>query len=287
MVKEILVTKSSGDLVNFSDAKLKASLMRSGATTEQANNILDLVVAQLYPGISTKKIYRLAFDLLKKGPRSIAARYHLKQGIMELGPSGYPFEKFIGAMFERQGYKVQVGVVMEGKCVSHEVDVLAETDTEEIMVECKYHNLPGIFCDVKVPLYIHSRFRDIAHKKEELNLTNGRKHDGWLVTNTRFSTDAIQYGNCAGLKLLGWDYPFKNSLKDIIDRENLYPLTCLTSLTKPEKVELLEMKVVLCKELHEKPILLEKAGIKPSRIAAVLEELEQLCSLANDNGATK
>ena len=35
--------------------------------------------------------------------------------------------------------------------------------------------------------------------------------------------------------MLGWDYPVKGSLKNLIDALGLYPITCLTSLTKKEK----------------------------------------------------
>ncbi len=106
---------------------------------------------------------------------------------------------------------------------------------------------------------------------------------GWVVTNTRFSVDAIQYGTCAGLHLIGWDYPVKESLKDQIDELGLYPITCLTSLTKTEKQFFLDKKIVLCHELYDNTKLLEQAGIKPSRIDIILKEVFELCrQLLND-----
>lgn len=275
--KEILIKKASGEVVSFSEKKLAESLRRSGASEAQIDFVIDQMKDKIVPGMSTKKIHRIAFSILKKSSPHIAARYHLKKGIMELGPSGYPFEKFIGAIIEQQGYKTSVGVVLAGQCVNHEVDVVAESATEYILVECKYHNLPGIVCDVKIPLYIHSRFRDIAHKMNEEPHVNGRKHNGWVVTNTRFTSDAVQYGTCAGLYLLGWDYPAKNNLRELIDRMQLYPLTCLTSLSKPEKERLLEKQVVLSKELLHKPELLDEIGLGSGRKQNVLNELTKLC----------
>jgi hypothetical protein len=38
----------------------------------------------------------------------------------------------------------------------------------------------------------------------------------WIATNTRFSKDAVTYGNCAGLKLFSWDYPLKGGLKELV-----------------------------------------------------------------------
>ena len=77
--------------------------------------------------------------------------------------------------------------------------------------------------------------------------------------------------------MLSWDSPKKDSLKDLIDNMGLYPLTCLTTLTKQEKRSLLENKIVLCKELCQHPDLLEKIGMKQKKINSVLEEGNQLC----------
>ena len=48
---------------------------------------------RLYPGITTKEIYRRAFSMLRKASAHLAAEYKLKKAFQELGPSGYPFEK--------------------------------------------------------------------------------------------------------------------------------------------------------------------------------------------------
>jgi hypothetical protein len=98
-----------------------------------------------------------------------------------------------------------------------------------------------------------------------------------VVTNTRFSNDAIQYGACIGLKLVGWDYPEKGSLKDMIDTLGLYPITCLTSLTKNEKEYLLEKKIVLCIELINNKFLLEQLKISANRVDTILQETHILC----------
>lgn len=277
MTNELLITKASGQTAPFSETKLRASLQRAGASAVQVDDIIALIAPKLYPGITTKKIYKMAFSLLKQGSRHIAAKYHLKQAIMELGPSGYPFEQFIGEILKFQGYKTKVGEIVEGKCVKHEIDVIAQINRTQLMIECKYHNQPGIFCDVKIPLYIQARFKDV--ESTWLKTTGTQiSYQGCVVTNTRFSSDAIQYGTCAGLKLIGWDYPAKGSLKDQIDTLGLYPVTCLTSLTKQEKQLLLERNIVLCKDIYRKPELLEQIGVKPSRTDVVMQETHLLCS---------
>jgi hypothetical protein len=282
--KGILITKASGEKAYFDEDKLRHSLSKAGAEDFQIAEIISELVKELYDGISTKRIYHLAFDRLKNRSKHLAARYHLKQAIMELGPSGYPFEKFVGEILKYQGYSVEVGVIVKGKCVNHEVDVIALADHHHFMIECKYHNQRGIVCDVKIPLYINSRFKDVEAEWVRLPGHDKRSHQGWVVTNTKFSTDAIQYGNCAGLKLLGWDYPIKGSLKDLIDDLGLYPITCLTTLSKAEKQKLLDNKIVLCLELCENPKLLYDLGMNDLKVKRIKEEGHMLCKNLKTNG---
>ena len=282
--KGILITKASGEKAYFDEDKLRHSLSKAGAEDFQINEIISELVKELYDGISTKRIYHLAFDRLKNRSKHLAARYHLKQAIMELGPSGYPFEKFVGEILKYQGYSVEVGVIVKGKCVNHEVDVIALADHHHFMIECKYHNQRGIVCDVKIPLYINSRFKDVEAEWIKIPGHANRTHQGWVVTNTKFTTDAIQYGNCSGLKLLGWDYPVKGSLKDLIDEFGLYPITCLTTLTRTEKQQLLDMKIVLCKEICNNAKLLSDLGMNEIKISKVMEEGQKLCNSLINHG---
>jgi len=112
-------------------------------------------------------------------------------------------------------------------------------------------------------------------------ITNGQTGltTGWVVTNTRFTKDAQQYGNCIGLYLLSWDYPAKDGLKDRIDRLGLYPVTVSTLLTKREKQFLLSRNVVLCRELVSDKFYLDHLGISEMRKEKILKEINQLCLL--------
>jgi len=274
------IIKANGEKSVFDSKKLFSSLTRSGADEGLAHDIVKAITSELHPGISTKKIYKKAFSLLKERSRFLAARYNLKNAIMILGPSGYPFERFVGELLRYQGFKVEIAKMVAGKCVNHEVDVIAEKDNHHFMIECKYHNQPGTLTDVKIPLYIQSRFLDVAEQWKRQPGHEHKFHQGWVVTNTRFTLDAIQYGNCASLKLLGWDYPTKGSLKHLIDSLGLYPITTLTSLTLTEKKALLEMKLVLCRELYGNQTILSQVGIKGPRIKTILEECHNLCKRA-------
>jgi len=267
----LLIKKASGDIEPFSREKLDRSLRMTGASPALVQRVIDRVEKKVCSGISTKKLYRMAFQLLQKEARYLAARYSLKRAVMTLGPSGYPFEKFVGALLERQGYQTEVGVILQGACVTHEVDVVAHKGKRRLLVECKYHNHEGIKCDVKVPLYIFARSLDLQN-----NFSDKWDHEFWLVTNTKFTSDAIRYGTCVGLKLLSWDYPEGNSLKQQIEREEIHPITCLTSLKSHQKKKLLEQNVVLCHEISDNPELLKNIGLKDAQINRVVKEVTQL-----------
>lgn len=243
-----MVKKASGELQAFSQEKLRRSLERSGAETMLADEIVEHLSSQMYDGIPTKTIHARALAMLKSHKKSFAARYNLKRALFALGPDGFPFEKYAARLFDSMGYATQVGVVIPGKCVSHEVDVVLTKGDVHGFAECKFHNTPGTTCNVKTPLYVYARFEDIC-EREGKRFKGNREREGWLVTNTRFTDDALAYGSCAGLKLLGWNTgPLGESLERLIDARGLHPVTCLTSLKKEQIQRLLAAGVVLCQD---------------------------------------
>lgn len=78
------VTKFSGELVHFDKRKLEKSLQKSGANQLMVDQILSEIEKTLYEGIPTKKIYKLAFQLLKKLSNAHAARYNLRTAVQNL-----------------------------------------------------------------------------------------------------------------------------------------------------------------------------------------------------------
>lgn len=270
------VIKSSGEKMKFSLDKLRLSLSKSGADTQTVNQIIVKVQEELYDGITTKEIYNRAFALLKKKGSYLASKYKLKKAIYEFGPTGYPFERFISAILKYSGYDTIVGEILQGHCVNHEIDVIANKNGNTAAIECKFHSEEGRNCNVKVPLYIASRFKDVKtywdSKPHKTELS-----EGWVVTNTRFTEDALKYGKCAGLYLLSWDYPKNDCLRNRIDRLGLYPITVSTLLTNREKQFLLSRDVVLCKDLIGDVFFLDHLGISETRKAKILKEINMLC----------
>ena len=271
------IVKQSGNIVEFNKDKLKSSLLKSGANKFVVDEVLQVIENQIYEGISTKKIYKLAFALLKKSSNSHAARYNLRAAIQLLGPAGFFFEKFIARLFISEGYLAQTNIFLSGKCVGHEIDVAVMKNNCVEMIECKFHSGKDANSDVKVPMYILSRFNDLKDRNHLIYTKNDKILGCWIVTNNRFTLDAITFAKCSGLKLLSWDYPEKSSLKKIIDEKQLYPITCLTTLTMAEKHKLLVLDVILAKEIIGNIEILEKIGLSSNRIKNVINEASELC----------
>jgi hypothetical protein len=271
----IQVIKGNGEKVLFDPEKLKQALASSGAEIAEQEKITSQVESKLFDGINTQRIYQMAFDLLKKESHKIAGRYSLKNAIMEMGPTGFPFEIYVGKIFESMGYEVETGVFVQGKCIQHEVDVIARKPGEMIMIECKFHMDSSANSGVQVPLYVQSRYLDVKASWEK-QYGKDIRYRGGVVTNTRFSDDAMNYGKCAGLVLISWNYPADTGLKYWIDKTRLHPVTCLLSLTKKEKQFLLEKEIVLCNQLNKNLDVLRDMGLAENQIKKIIREAGNL-----------
>ncbi|MFZ2303285.1 MAG: ATP cone domain-containing protein [Minisyncoccia bacterium] len=274
---DVWVIKSTGERERFSLSKLRRSLMRSGADDETIERIVEHILPELHEGMKTSQIYKHAYSILKKNKYPAAIRYSLRKAVLELGPSGFPFEKFVAEVLRGKGYTAQTGVILPGFCVDHEVDVLMEKGDRHIFAECKFHNQQGIKTDVKVALYVYARFMDLqkGHDLKEPKVT--KVHEGWLITNTKLTSDAIRYASCAGLTVIGWDYPEKGNLQDLILETGVHPLTFLSTLSQTDKNSLLEQGIVMCRELKNSSASLKSIGFSDEQIKNVVDEVDQVC----------
>lgn len=278
--EQLYVIKADGSRELFDTSKLELSLKKAGASSKTVGEILNHVKKHLTADITTHEIYKHAFDLLHKEEKPIALRYSLKKAIQELGPSGFPFEDFVAEIFRQKGFTAETGKIVRGFCVEHEIDVVAWNEEKLIMAEAKFHNEPGIKSDLKVALYVKARFDDLRKMTFSYGVSSGHEREldeGWLITNTKFTTTAIEYGSCqGGLIMIGWNYPPVGNLHDMILQAKLHPLTCLVSLNGREKKALLDQGVVLCKTVLENQNLLEAVGLKDEERNKIIKEIETL-----------
>jgi len=275
--KQIFIVKASGDREIFDSGKLKFSLVNSGAHIDMVNSIVLDIENWIYSGASTKEIYKRAFAILRKETTNVALRYNLKQAIMELGPTGYPFESFVGQIFEKQSYKVQVGIVIEGHSVSHEMDVVASLNNMQNLIECKYHKDQGKPVSVQVPLYVHSRVNDIVRRRKQLPEFKSYRFYAGIVTNTLFSPDSIKYAEANSIKLLAWNYPPGRGLKYMVETLKMYPITILQQLTVKQKNILKTKGIVICSQLLKDKGILEKFNLSEKKYKLVIKEIKSIC----------
>jgi len=276
------ILKESGEKEEFRIEKILNSLKNSGVPKKLIPTISQKIENQI-PLKSTREIYHLIYSFLQKYHPGAAGRYNLKKAIMELGPSGYPFEKFVGAIFKEKKFEVKLNVIVEGKCVFHEIDAIITKDKKDFIVECKYHNHAGLKTNVKVPLYIKARFDDL--KTQWNNKTNHKDdfHQAWIVTNTKFTSNAIKYARCTNIKLIGWTYPKKESLAQMTDKLHLHPITTLSTLTKKQKKAFLQQGIILCRTVRENQALLKNFGLSSNNIKKIIAESEAICKLKNNH----
>ena len=271
-----MVIKSNGEREAFNVLKLENSLLRAGVSPSSVRQVLDRVERELRDEMTTADIYRHAFFLLHKLEKPSAARYSMRRALADLGPSGFPFEKFVAEIYKAQGYTIETDKMVLGYCAEHELDVIAYNNTKLIMAEVKFHNQNGLKTDLKVALYVKARFDDL--RKMHFNY-GGREmalSEGLLITNTKFTKSAISYAMCAGVGMVGWNYPVHGNLHDLIVRYKMHPVTSLTTLSGDEKKYLIGRNVVLCSTVAKQPDLLYRAGFDQKRINGILEEIRLL-----------
>ena len=278
---ETFVLKASGEREPFNSQKVFKACLRAGASPALAKSITDQIEGILYDGISTREIYHEVRRLLEASRVDVAARYSLREALMRLGPAGFPFETYIGEVLEEYGYETKLRTIVEGFCVKHELDVIAVekagSELKTHMIECKYHNAPGIITGVKEVMYTYARFLDLkegwGHGK------CGRFDQAWLVCNTKSSLDAQAFARCRGVRLLCWRYPEGEGLESLIDRKALYPVTVLPSLKSEYLEEFSRNKIMLVKDLAKYDLkrLQALTGLRDEILGRMKDEAERLC----------
>jgi len=235
------VRKASGELEPFNPEKVRRSLRRAGADEALIEKIVQRVSQQIHDGISTHEIYKRVFRLLREEKSHLVSRYNLKQAIMQLGPTGFPFEQFIAGILRYYGYQTFTNQIVRGKCVEHEIDVVARKDGRKAMIEAKFHNRPGRKSEIKDVLYTYARFLDVQEKFDQV----------WLVTNTKVTSEAIAYASCVGMQLVSWDYPEDSSLSHLINKSDLRPITVFEDMPKSTRRELFNRGIIFSRDLKE------------------------------------
>lgn len=267
----VTIRKASGEVEAFQPEKLRRSLLQSGAPVSTVDSVLRDLLPKIRSGMTTEDVYTRAHRLLGQEAVIFGDRYRLKRAIMELGPSGFPFEKYVAALIRHTGKEVTLNQTIQGKCVTHEVDVIVREENGTGWTECKFHNQPGSKTDIKTALYCYARYLDLREGPL------GNPEDTFrVVTNTKFSSDAIKYAECMGMQLMGWNYPTSRPFQKLVEDSGLYPITCLTTLKSKKIQSLLRLGVALISELPTSQSILDEAGLSRREITSTLAEAEMI-----------
>lgn len=250
------IVKSSGASEIFNPEKLRGSLKRAGVPDRLIDRVTHAVTERVKNGFSTKRIAALVHEQLKRESTASLYRYTLQDALLKLGPAGFKFEKYVGAIMETYGYHVEYPPELHGACVDHEVDIVARKGGRTIMIEAKFRNDFQYFVRLKDAMATWARFQDLNE-----GAAAGRcPHfdEVWIVTNGRISTRSEKFGACKGVRLLGWNYPRGSSFASYVDHTALYPVTVLHELSPRELERLSDRNLMLCRQL---------AGMTPKRLA--------------------
>jgi Holliday junction resolvase-like predicted endonuclease len=277
----LYVTKASGEKERFSVRKLNRSLRKAGVKLALRTDIINHII-QTRPS-TTQQIHEYVNQVLaQEKVVGSMARYNVKQALMRFGPAGFPFEKFVAELLRAQGYEAVTDTMIQGKCISHEIDISAQKEDLHLIIECKFHQRPGLKSDVKVVLATKARFDDIVHAWVPSSKGTGSfhsTHQAWAVTNTKFTTAAIQYGQCVGVHMLGWSYPSDQSLGTLIDQYKLHPITALPSLSFAHQQLLLHHGIVLCTQIIDNQNKLRSLGLSTSIIEQLLQDAREVITV--------
>jgi Holliday junction resolvase-like predicted endonuclease len=271
------IIKEDGAQEPFDADKLCYSLEESGASPKLANQVCQAIAQKITPGANTTQIYRQALGYLIREDLETSARYSLRRAVSALGPAGFLFEQFLEAVLQAHGYETERNVIVQGRCITHEIDVIARKDAMECYIEAKYRNEAGKKTHIDTVMYADARLIDIAshHKDQKFDEYH---HQMWVITNTKFTDKAIQYGKCRRMRLIGWNYPGQDNLAQMIVSHKLYPLTVLPTISPFERERFAEKGLVLVRDLL--PLgeegLINDIGIPPQIAERVMSEAKEL-----------
>lgn len=273
---KIFVIDSQGKREPFSWRKVYQSALRVGAEKPLAKKIATRLSQEVYNNIPTSEIFKRVERYLYEDFPKAGMRYSLKEAMRRLGPTGFLFEKYIASILNQLGFTTQLNQYVNGACVTHEIDIISKKDNQIILNECKFHALAGGRVDLEVAMYTYARYLDILNgnflKKyfsQKMSLRS------MIITNSKFTTEAIRYAECMKIDLLGWRYPENRGLEYVIESNKFYPITILPSLTNDLLTLLSDHKILLIQDLLETDL------IKLAKIIKIPQSrLEQLRSEA-------
>jgi len=244
-----------------------------GASSQVAFEVAEKVESRLYDGISTQMIHRMIIRFLRKYKPEVRNLFDLRKGISLMSPKP-EFELFVQTLLMNSGFEVRPSQILSGKCVEHEVDAVARKDGATFFVEAKHHFSYHALTGLDESRIARAILEDVT--ENVVSERNGWKVDhAMIVTNTKYSDHAIQYGSCRNILQIGWISPTNLGLQNMIEEKRLYPLSCLRDLPAEIRFKLVESGIVLIGQLLGEDLqgLAVKTGLRQDVLRDIVEKV--------------
>jgi hypothetical protein len=250
------VTKMDGSLQRFDRQKIVRTCMRMGATADVAESIAGDIERRAYDGMPTRTIIRSVLAHMRRHVPKFNYMIDLREAICRVRPKP-DFEMFVAQLLRAYGFKVRSNQIVNGMCVDHEVDAVAEKvagkspakcKRETFYVEVKHHYKSHTYTNLGVFLEVKASFDDLvqgyAAGKNRIPFKGAI-----VVSNTKLSDHARRYSECAGIMAIAWKTPAEKGLERMIDEKKLYPLTIVRGLSPSDQARLGDAGIVTLKQL--------------------------------------
>jgi hypothetical protein len=240
----MLIIKADGSREEFQPKKIIKTCLRAGATREKAEEIAKKISQRVKENWTTHKIYQMIITELDKIKNKSAFVVTIRHAIAKLGPEN--FELYCKKLLEAEGYTCEWNKIVKGRCIEHQIDVIAKRD-KLYLVECKHHENPHRFCGLGIALQVQARLEDVkdgfSDKKNKYNFDVA-----WIFTNTKFSYHTKKYSAAKGIVLTGWGYKGDYALEKMAETKRIYPVTILR-LGRDVEEKLLENNIITLQDM--------------------------------------
>jgi hypothetical protein len=270
----VVVKKADGSFQPFDREKVVRTCLRMGADRQVAYDVAAKVETRLYDGISTSQVLRMIFQFMRRTKPSVGNLYDLRKGL-SLMVSKPEFEVFVRAILRRNGFEVTPNQILKGKCVQHEVDGIARKGGVTYFVEAKHHvnyHAPTGLDESRIARAV---LEDVG-EGYDVGSCDLKIDRAMIVTNTRFSEEATQYGRCRNILQIGWSSPMNHGLQNLIEGVHLLPLSCIKGLGVDARLTLANVDIVLFEQISHEDVgeLVRKTGLPHDLFRKLQEKIE-------------
>lgn len=270
------VRKADGSTQPYDREKVLRTCYKLRLSKSEAEEVADEVEQKLFEGITTKRILDIIFEHAQRHKAHVAHMIDLREAISLMRPKP-DFEKFVAILLEHAGYKTVTNEILQGKCIDHEIDVIASKDSELMYVEVKHHVQFHTFTGLDTVLVVNSAFQDLLegylHHTQRYNFTKPM-----LVLNTKVSEHARKYAACRGIGVIGWKIPERAGIEHYIDQKLLYPITILKNLDAELLNRLGDYGIYTLKQLVEadRENLVRETGTNARTLRDLIDQARQI-----------